>query len=497
MPPQSRSLAGEGRTSKREVGGSHYGVARRVLGIMAGIVATPKKLTTTMWAVVLIVAAFLLGGGARGDIQSLIVLRPLSIAITAVALWTITFDHFRRHRFLTVFAVGVVLLTVAHLAPLPPFVWQGLPGRDLVAEIDRAAGLGSIWRPFSMVPEAARNSLFALFVPFGLFLLLAQMSARQIARLGIVFVLVGIPTAVVGLLQAAGLEINLYRIDTENSGLFSNHNHQAVVLSALLPLIALYASERSPFGDIQPQRRMGLSLLTAGFIVPAILVAGSRAGLAALLLALISCPVVYVTGRRVKRAGRASRVRPWMVAVALVGVGGLISWLFARAGQNAGIDRMFSRDLSDESRWPAWRTTIDLVGQYFPLGSGNGSFVEVYQIAEPSSQLGPAYMNHAHNDWLEVALTAGAPGLLLLAVAIVALALTARRVALGKTVPEFRAPAAAGAIIVVLFGLASIVDYPIRVPSAASLFVYTAFLAHFAWLPADLSDTVRHVPSNG
>ena len=468
-----------------------------MVGTMAAILATPMKLTTSSWAAVLIVAAFLFGGGARGDIQSLIVLRPLSIAIAAIALWTLTADDLRRHRFLTAFAAVVVLLALAHLIPLPPAVWRGLPGRQLLAEIDMAAGLGAIWRPFSMVQEGAHNGFFALFVPLGLYLLLIQLPGRQIVRLGIVFIAMGILTALTGLLQATGLEINFYRIDTPNSGLFSNHNHQAVVLAALLPLIALLASERSPFAAVHPPRRIGLGLLAAGFIVPAVLVAGSRAGLAALLLALISCPFIYVTGRRVKRAARATPYRPWMAAVVLVVVGGLISWLFAKSGQNAGIDRMFGHDLADESRWPAWRTTAELAAQYFPLGSGNGSFVEVFQIAEPSSQLGPAYMNHAHNDWLEVALTAGIPGLLLIAVALIGLALAARRLVFGRVAPDWRAPATAGVIIIVLFGLASIVDYPIRVPSASCLFVYAAFLAHFAWRPADASDTIRPVSSNG
>jgi O-antigen ligase len=461
------------------------------MGMMAGLLRTAKWPTSHSWAVLLIVAAFLLGGGARGDIQSLIVLRPLSVIVAAIALWSVTTGDFRRYPFLTGFAASLVLIAGAHLIPLPPAIWQGLPGRDLVAQIDLATGQGAVWRPFSMVPEGARNGFMALFVPLGLFLLLIEMPQQQALRLGLFFLAMGLLSAFIGLLQAAGLEINLYRIDTPNSGLFSNHNHHAVVLAALLPLIAYYASERSPVGAIDPSRRMGLALLSAAFVVPAVLVAGSRAGLAALLLSLISAPFVYAAGRRAKRVGRIARYRLWIAGAALVLVGGFISWLFALSGQNAGVERMFERDLADEARWPAWRTTVELVGQYFPWGSGNGSFVEVYQIAEHSSQLGPAYMNHAHNDWIEVALTAGLPGIVLLATALLALALTARRLVWGLTPMELRAPAAAGVIIICLFGLASIVDYPVRVPSVSCFLVYAAYLAHFAWRSARPSDTMN------
>jgi O-antigen ligase len=119
-----------------------------------------------------------------------------------------------------------------------------------------------------------------------------------------------------------------------------------------------------------------------------------------------------------------------------------------------------------------------ITAKYFPLGSGFGSFVEVYQIDEPDQLLDMVYVNHAHNDWLETVLTGGLFGALLLAIVVIA---WVRRAASAFRTPlnEQREPAFArlGLVIILMMGLASLADYPLRVPSLAFIFVIAAFWA--------------------
>jgi hypothetical protein len=54
------------------------------------------------------ILAFLTGGGARGDIQSLIILRPIAILMCCAALCTINVGHFRQYRLLFIFSALIL-----------------------------------------------------------------------------------------------------------------------------------------------------------------------------------------------------------------------------------------------------------------------------------------------------------------------------------------------------------------------------------------------------
>jgi O-antigen ligase len=116
-----------------------------------------------------------------------------------------------------------------------------------------------------------------------------------------------------------------------------------------------------------------------------------------------------------------------------------------------------------------------MVRQYFPIGSGVGSFVDVFYAGEPRELLKPSYLNHAHNDWLEWLLETGLPGVLLALAAIAGWTLRSLRlVRMQRGNGGGVGLALAGAVIILLLGLASIVDYPVRVPAVACLLALAA-----------------------
>ena len=200
------------------------------------------------WTLVIFVClTFAMGGGARADIQSLIILQPLAVIFCGLALLTLKRVHVESHEFLLLMAALIFALVGLHLIPLPSFVWQLLPGRTIIAEIDRTVGLGEVWRPISMVPSATWSAFYSLFIPLAALLLGVQLSREQKFALVKILLSVGLLSGLWGLLQIAGDRdgpLYLYRITNNGTavGLFSNRNHNAIFLTSLfrcLPFLRL------------------------------------------------------------------------------------------------------------------------------------------------------------------------------------------------------------------------------------------------------------------
>jgi hypothetical protein len=212
------------------------------------------------WAIVLLLVLVLaLGGSARADVPQLMILRPASALLLGFGLMTLRREHLRSHRPIWLLAAGIVVLPALQLIPLPPGLWQQLPGRGLIVEIDQAAGLGPMWRPLSLTPLATLNALFACLVPLAALVLGIQLGDRNRARLLPAVVVLGGVTALVAIVQIVGGQperLHLYPITNRESpvGLFANRNHQAVMLALLLPMLAVFGF----------RERFGVRLLALG-----------------------------------------------------------------------------------------------------------------------------------------------------------------------------------------------------------------------------------------
>ncbi|MEJ8629579.1 hypothetical protein P0F65_06470 [Sphingomonas sp. I4] len=58
-----------------------------------------------------------------------------------------------------------LLLVFLQLLPLPPGVWEVLPGRQPFMQAATASGQSQPWRPLAIVPGAAINAAASLVVP--------------------------------------------------------------------------------------------------------------------------------------------------------------------------------------------------------------------------------------------------------------------------------------------------------------------------------------------
>lgn len=421
----------------------------------------------------LLLLVFATGGSSRGDVPQLILLRPGAILVAGYGLATLTAAQVHRYRWLFALAAATVLLTALHLVPLPPALWHALPGRALVEDIDAAAGLGPIWRPLSLTPSRTWNALFSLAVPVATLAVAAQLSARDLGRMLYVLLGLGAVTAFVGVLQAAGFGISLFHFagggsdKIEASGLFANKNHQAALLAAMIPMLAVVAG----WGRSSRLKRSLGALAGIGAIAIAMLliVTGSRAGLAVGAVAIVATMFygLMPSGWLDRVPARAVLPAKLAIAAAVIGAAVLITSLAARG---LAVQRL--ETATEDLRTTAWRTTLDFLPDYMPWGSGIGSFVEIYRAHEPTALLRESYWNHAHNDFLEVLMTAGVPGALLLLGAGVLLAIGLWRNRQASEPGTILARL--GGVILVILALASLTDYPLRTPLLSAVAVIAA-----------------------
>jgi O-antigen ligase len=425
-----------------------------------------------------IIFVFLVGGASRADVLSLPLLRTVAVLVCGVALVTLTRATIRENRFLLGMATAMFALAGLHLLPLPPALWQALPGREIVMAVDSYAGLGDVWRPLTMAPTAGWNALFALFVPLAALLLAIQLNRPAQERLIWPLIGVGMASAVLGIFQASGDPNGaayLYRITNNGSavGLFANRNHQAFFLLTMFPLLAAWASWPARSDDVRKLRLFG-SAIAALMVVPLLMVTGSRAGAVLLIPVLFAAMWLYSRPETLTMRKRTKQ-RDYVMPVAVVMGLGLLAAVLGLASRAESVRRLFGAGEGDDERFESWPVIVDIIGDYLPFGSGSGSFVETYLLYEPSALIKSTYLNHAHNDWLEVVMTLGLPGAALLLVALLAYSLAALRII--RHTDKHRTAGRlgrAGIVIVGLLGLASIPDYPLRVPSLACLFVVAA-----------------------
>jgi O-antigen ligase len=438
---------------------------------------TATKASVQFWLLAaFLVLVFLTGGASRVDVQSLLILRPVSAILCAVALMFLRREHLAGRGSVLAGLSAMFLLTAVHVLPLPPGLWQSLPGRRELAEIDSMLALDDIWRPLTLAPMNGWHALSSLLAPLAVLLLGIQLSRDDLYRLLPVLIVLGAISGLFGLLQAIGSaesSLYFYRITNNGAavGLFANRNHAAVLLACLFPILSVFAATSTGTADEQRRRQLVAAAL-AIFLVPLILVTGSRSGLILAVAALASAAILYrspTAGRHVRRGDARKMIGalPLLAGVAVICLS-FVTFFFSRA---EAIERLFAEASGEDNRSDFWVVSIDLFWKYFPWGSGAGSFVEAFQIAEPIKLLDSTYLNHAHNDWLEIAVTFGVPGLLLLAIALIfyvrrTFVLWRRRDGKRRSVMFARM----AGIAMVIIAAASFADYPLRTPTVMCVF---------------------------
>lgn len=365
----------------------------------------------------------------------------------------------------TAFAFALLLLPALQLIPLPPTIWRGLPGREIEAAAVDLAGSSQSWMPWTISPPRTLASLLAMIVPATVIVVAALASPRGRVITLIVIALMALLSAVVGMGQLAGgahsaLRFYGFSHVEDLTGFQANRNAEADVL-----LAGVFALAALAFGRVFARRGLVGIILASGasLLAGAVLLTASRAGIALLFVTLAGAAIVAAFRHR-SWVGPGAR---WaMVGAAVTGAAGLV-WAFATNPMTGRISARFAD--GSGPRPEIWRDTIYAIGQYWPWGSGMGTFVPVFVAAERLEVVDSSFPNRAHNEFLELALEAGIPGLVVLAA--VAGVLVWRWVVRLRSAadPQEHAELCFAAATLVTVGLHSFVDYPLRSMALAAL----------------------------
>ena len=320
----------------------------------------------------------------------------------------------RLHRWILLPFLGLVVLGLLHLVPLPrPLL--GLVAPSSAADLDLLLPGDGAWRPLTASPAGTRTFLEGMAAGGACLLGTLLLARRRTAAL----VLLGAVAGTFALTAAYGLaESHLLgnrvlefpkKEDLGVTGTFLNRSHMAGAAAMALPAAAVLL-----FLALRERRRwIPAAAAAAGVLLVTVPLTRSRMGLASAAAGLAALGLL---------AARASRWRPWgkvLVAAALVAVVG--------AGVKAALDRVpelrkrFELASSERGffdiRFPAWKATLDLAARHPATGTGMGSFeTAIHETQTPDN---PDELFFAHSEPLQL-LAEGGPLALFLAALLAA-----------------------------------------------------------------------------
>lgn len=402
--------------------------------------------------IALVLLAFLLGGGGVGAALFNLVVQLAALLILAVNLPAVARFVRCAPRVILALIAATLLIPLIQLIPLPPAVWHALPGRDLVAQSYELIASQADWSPISVAPARTFVVFLGLLPPLTIVILGWQLSSGGRQRLLVLIVALGLVSALLGAVQLlSGGTMAMIQSEAlgahEIHGPFANRNSMGLFF--VLVLIALTAL------GVENWRRKGVVVAAVtGFALISLCLVLTRSrssmALGVMVLPVMIYGLVQAVGLTRKQA---IMVSAGVVAVVIAAVAGL-AW-----SGNANVQASTGRFSDIEQVRPLiWADTVGAIRRYAPVGSGMGTFDEVFQVDESIEYLTNRRAGRAHNDWLEIALEAGIAGVALV------LAWTMWLLAAGIAVVRRRGSATAFAAFCILASMAlqSILDYPLR-----------------------------------
>lgn len=426
----------------------------------------PAAALALLGAFALVVAAF--GGSSRPDPVQIAPLRPLAAGFLIPAFYLMDSRSWREAPLLIALMASLAVWMGLQLVPLPAGIWHGLPDREIIAELDRLTGLGDQWRPLSLAPTRGMNALISLTVPLAALLL--ALACRTTSQMILhIIIAIGLINAALGFVQVATgpnspLYLYMYVAPRSAAGLFANENHSAVFSVIVLLIIARLSAE-SHLSNRSSLTWTRIAYPAAfGVILLTVLVTGSRAGLGALVAALGAIAFMALEFARARpRTGQGKWQGSAGLALVFAGlVAGLIALFFLQE-RTPALQDVLDRSSFDDLRWQILPIIQLMAAKHWLWGSGFGSFDMLYQTYEPTDLLMLSYVNHAHNDWLQLVIEGGLPAVMILAALLLWIVRTIVGLRGGdKTENAIHRVFWVATIIVI--GAASVVDYPLRTP---------------------------------
>jgi O-antigen ligase len=228
--------------------------------------------------------------------------------------------------------------------------------------------------------------------------------------------------------------------------------------------------------------KRSLVLRFAGLIlcVLALLGTGSRGGIAVTAIA-ITCSAVLLLARLIGLAGRWI----WLGGTCILVFGSVFFF-------QSVVGRIGSEGLFDRARWETYQSSIDIIRQFPWLGTGLGTFSDIFAQYRSIAVSSWGVWDYAHDTILEIAVEMGLPvaGLVAFSAILCGLIMYVGALRL-KSLPQLSLLSIATVTSLALFH--SLMDFSLQVPG---FFVCSAILAGFGMSRA-LSDQPEALGQHG
>ena len=368
-----------------------------------------NKYLLTLITIVLL-AIFPVAGGTN-----ILQTQPLAEAISIILL-VLLFLSLKRYDFILkstwLFVLFILLTPLFYLIPLPFEVWNHLPGHEIYSQI--AQWINTDASPsvtkfsLSLIPYQTEFAFFSLLPPIAIFLTVASLPEQQ--KRWIIFALLGIATleACLATIQfSTNNPFFYFGVHSPKAGIalgtYPNPDHFVLLMEITIPLIFALAAYEYRYK--KERHDDGLHSLVLFIIYGTLLLlflggaffSGSRAGIP---LALLSSFLAYKVFSP-KKGFRQFLPLAFLLALAFVVL--LIFFNLAPV-----LNKFITSNPFVDGRWVIFSHTWEGIVTFFPVGSGPGTFPDIYRIFQPIQQTG--FINHAHNDYLELLFETGLLG---------------------------------------------------------------------------------------
>ncbi|MFQ5668319.1 MAG: O-antigen ligase family protein, partial [Candidatus Binatia bacterium] len=327
--------------------------------------------------------------------------------------------------------------------------WPGSAGYASIVDGTAPGILPATWRPLALSPFLAHAELLRILAYVIAFLIVAYYpwaaGRRTMHALAYLLIIVALVEASYFFLQDAFASPNIYWYRKPPSvwlpsGTYINRNHFAGFLEMITPLAgglglgywARFSSrlqqDRDGLTRAQRQRALSdvvtgrdafpvaLSVCVTAWLVMALYRSLSRGGfLSPLAASCLLAPLLFRQRRSVGRAG--SRMATWMSPAMLV-LGVALSLVTLSLPELAQRLEAAQVGTGAAERWMPVRGALAMVADFPLAGVGPGNFEFTFPAYR---DFGGSRFTHVHNDYLELAVEAGLPALLLVAALIIGL----------------------------------------------------------------------------
>ena len=378
---------------------------------------------------------------------------------------------------------ALAFFPLLHLLPLPGLSRADLPGQAEYFLALQAAGVDQSAATLSIIARDTLSGWLVLLVPIAVYLLTRATSVRNLQNIVTLMLAVASCEAVLGLVQFGSAPSTAFSLGSETNGgsavgtYPSRNNFAGFMYLSLMLSLALFMANLGRQSSTQEGgslRERIQSYATADghrafsygvialLLLLAIIFTRSRAGIVLTLLGVLLASAAF--SRRI--GGASAFGRTGVIVSAAAG-------LSIAIGLGTVLERFAVSDPLTSGRAIIFDGVFSGIGQFFPLGSGVGTFRQTFARFQDLSQA-PYLINRAHNSYLEWVYTGGVVAIALI-LGFLALYF-ARWFSVWKRDDwgEFRYIQVGAGLGLLLMLLHELVDYNLFIPANM---VYFAFLA--------------------